>query len=117
VLIGETRDDEAWKVPCDNLDLLPLHTGDVREWNADKGIYEVVDNWGPVRVGEIVAIEYRGDREYVNKVGQKVATGSFRTTRKPAPADDDSVDATIDQVLDDLDREAGLVAADDDIPL
>jgi hypothetical protein len=84
VLVGETRDGSVWKVPCDNLDLLPLHTGDVKEWNDDRGRFEIVDNWGPVRDGEVVAIEYRGDREYTNRAGLLVTTGTYRFTRKPA---------------------------------
>ena len=88
VLVGEARDGNVWKVPCDNLDLLPLYTGDVKVWNDDKGVFEIVVNWGRVRVGEVVAIEYRGDRQYTNRAGQLVTTGSYRFTRRPGVGDE-----------------------------
>ena len=71
-----------------------------------------VDNWGPVLVDEVVAIEYRGDREFINKAGTKVTTGSFRATRKPPPAPS-TADAPADAeaASDNADPEA-----DDDIP-
>src|SRR4051794_33765136 len=32
VLVGETKTNETWNIACDNLDLLPLHSGEVKRW-------------------------------------------------------------------------------------
>ncbi len=46
VIVGKTKAGDVWKVACDNLDLAPLHTGEVKQWNDDKQEFEVVGNWG-----------------------------------------------------------------------
>jgi hypothetical protein len=87
VFVGRDRDGNLWKVPCDNLDLKPVHSGDVKQWNDDRRVFEVVANWGRTAPGEVVVFEYRGDRSYTNRAGQEVTTASFRFTR-PKPAGD-----------------------------
>ena len=105
VLVGEARDGDVWKVPCDNLDLLPLYTGDVKKWNEERGAFEIVGNWGRVRVGEVVAIEYRGDREFTNRDGLLVTTGKYRFTRRPTVGDEPEGDeplAAAEEASDDI---------------
>ncbi len=100
VAVGSDRDGQLWKVACDNLDLQPLRTGDIKEWNDDRKQFEVVGNYGPLREGEVFAVEYRGDRTYTNKDGKKVTTGSYRFTRKPpaSGASDGVQGATYDEI-------------------
>src|SRR5438046_3011172 len=50
IVVGKTKTGDTWKIACDNLDLAPLHTGEIKRWNDDERVFEVVDNWGPVRV-------------------------------------------------------------------
>jgi hypothetical protein len=83
VIVGRDRDGAVWKVATNNVDLRPLHTGDVTTWNDERRVFEVIDNIGPVRTGEFFAVEYRGDRQYTNRAGQLVTTGSYLITRKP----------------------------------
>jgi hypothetical protein len=99
VLVGRDRDGALWRVPCDNLDLQPLFTGDVKRWNDEKRVFEVVDNWGRTEPGEVVAVEYLGDRSYMNKQGHQVETGSYHPTRKqPDPTGIAAVGATDDDI-------------------
>jgi hypothetical protein len=83
VLVGKTKTGETWNIPVDNLDLRPLYSGDRKEWNDELRVFEIVGHWGPVRAGEVFAVEYVGDRTYTNKNHQEVTTGSYRYTRKP----------------------------------
>jgi hypothetical protein len=99
VLAGRDREGRLWLVPCDNLDLQPLHSGDVKAWNVEKHAFEVIANWGRTQPGETVAIEYVGDRSYLNSEGQQVTTGKFRVTRKPPePAGTASGDGPTDDI-------------------
>jgi hypothetical protein len=123
VFVGRDRDGQLWFVPVDNLDLQPAWTGDVKRWNEERQVFEVVDNWGRTEPGEVVVFEYRGDRTYTNKDGQQVTTGSYRFTRKqpdptvsgrveqPPPVSDDEADAT---AAEQAEKEAETGA--DDIP-
>jgi hypothetical protein len=86
VLVGRAKDGTVWKVACDNLDLQPLWTGDVKRWNDVRRVFEVVANWGRVCEGEVVAVEYTGDRGFTTRDGQWATVGSFRSTRKPPAA-------------------------------
>lgn len=44
----------------------------------------VTDLIGPVEPGELVALEYKGEREFTNKDGRRVTSPDYRTLRKPA---------------------------------
>ena len=68
-------------------------------------VLEIVGNWGRVRVGEVVAIEYRGDPEFTNRDGLLVTTGKYRFTRRPTVGDEPEGDeplAATEEASDDI---------------
>jgi hypothetical protein len=121
ILVGRDRYGTLWMVPCDNLDLQPLYTGDVKAWNDEKKVFEVVGNWGRTAAGEVVAVEYAGDRNYTNREGQLVTTGSYRFMRKPPdntggttgaieqppPIDDNESDGFASELAEEADADRG----------
>jgi hypothetical protein len=107
------RDDAGvvWSILVGSYDLKKsLLVGEVSTWNETAGKYEVTDVLGPVKAGELLAIELRGERTYTNKQGKQVTTPSYNTLRKPAPETDEEEAA--DEATSDTPEEA----VDDDIP-
>jgi hypothetical protein len=61
-----------------------LLEGEISEWDENRNAYAVIDIVGPVQPGELLAIEYKGEREFTNKEGRKVTSPNYRTLRKTA---------------------------------
>jgi hypothetical protein len=59
-----------------------LLEGEVAEWNDETREFETVDILGPVRPGELLAIELRGERQFTNQEGRLVTSPDYRTMRK-----------------------------------
>src|SRR5918992_660876 len=80
------RDDdgELWSILVGTYKLRKdLLEGEISEWDENRGVYVVTDTIGPVQPGELLAIEYRGEREFTNKDGRRVTSPDYRTLRKP----------------------------------
>jgi hypothetical protein len=87
------RDDDGtvWSVLVGTYRLRQdLQLGEISEWDSDANEYRVVDMVGPVKPGELVALEYRGERSFTNKEGRQVTSPDYRVMRKPGaePASD-----------------------------
>jgi hypothetical protein len=83
------RDDDGqlWSILAGSYDLRrDLIDGEVREWDDDAKVYRVSKTLGWVAPGELLAIEYRGERTYTNKEGRQVTSPDYRTLRKALPA-------------------------------
>ena len=80
------RDDEGelWSILVGTYKLRKqLLEGEISEWDESRNAYAVTDTIGPVQPGELVAIEYRGEREFTNNEGRRVTSPDYRTLRKP----------------------------------
>jgi hypothetical protein len=103
------RDDDGtlWSILVGTYRLRKeLLEGELSEWDSERNAYAVVDVIGPVQPGELLAIEYRGERTYVNKEGRTVTSPDHRTLRRqPEGAAGMSAEPA-----------AAAAASDDDIP-
>jgi hypothetical protein len=90
------RDDDGtlWSILVGTYRLRKdLLEGEVSEWDEERNAYAVVDVIGPVQASELLAIEYKGEREFTNKEGRRVTSPDYRTLRKqPAATTSDTED-------------------------
>lgn len=79
------RDDdgEMWSILVGTYKLRKqLLEGEISEWDDERKAYVVRDTIGQVAPGELIAIEYRGEREFTNSEGRRVTSPDYRTLRK-----------------------------------
>ncbi len=117
------RDDDgtAWSILVGTFKLKKqLLEGEVSEWDEERNAFAVIRVDGPVEAGELVGIEFVGEREFTNSQGRRVTSPDYRVTRKKDPA----VTGEIEQPPAIDDAEADGIAAEqsekeaelDDIP-
>ena len=96
-----------------------LLEGEVSEWDPERQEFDVIRVDGRVQPGELVAIEYTGEREFTNKEGRRVTSPDYRVKRKKDPAVSEEVEQlAIDEAEGDgiASEQADQGALDDDIP-
>lgn len=80
-------EDELWSILVGTFKLRKdLLEGEICEWDESRDTYAVIDTIGPVQPGELLAIQFRGEREFTNNEGRRVTNPDYRTLRKRSEA-------------------------------
>lgn len=95
------RDDDGklWSILVGSFKLKKaLLEGEVAVWNDAAQKYDVVETRGPVKAGELVAIQLVGEEQFRNSQGIVVTSPKFRVVRRdgaPAPDPIETAEAII----------------------